>query len=125
MTFRIAVMGLGKIAQDQHLPVIEKDSNFELVATVSSRGSDRAVPSFTSLPALVSSGIEVDAMSLCMPPGARFEHARDALAAGFHVLLERPPTATMGEFEVLLDFAKERERVVFTAWHSRHSAAVN
>ena len=34
----IAVIGLGKIAQDQHLPVIAKNPNFRLDATVSQRG---------------------------------------------------------------------------------------
>ena len=35
---KIAVIGVGKIAQDQHLPVIDKSDDFELAATVSTRG---------------------------------------------------------------------------------------
>jgi D-galactose 1-dehydrogenase len=124
MVYRVAVMGLGKIAQDEHLPAIARSDSFELVATVSSRGEDVGVPTFTSLADLVASGIEVDAMSLCMPPMARFDLAREAVDAGFHLLLERPPTSTVGQLDALLDHAAERDRVVFTAWHSRHNAAV-
>jgi len=124
MVYRVAVMGLGKIARDEHLPAIAKSDSFELVATVSSRGEDVGVPTFTSLAELVASSIEVDAMSLCMPPMARFDIAREALDAGFHLLLERPPTSTVGQLDALLAHAAERERVVFTAWHSRHNAAV-
>ena len=35
---KIAVIGLGKIARDQHLPVIAKNPDFELAAIVSRRG---------------------------------------------------------------------------------------
>ena len=34
----IAVIGVGKIAVDQHLPVIDKSKDFEVAATVSGRG---------------------------------------------------------------------------------------
>ena len=37
MAFKLAIIGLGKIAQDQHLPVVARNSNFELAAVVSSR----------------------------------------------------------------------------------------
>ncbi len=124
MVYRVAVMGLGKIAQDQHLPAIARSDSFELVATVSSRDGHHGVPTFTSLADLASSRIEVDAMSLCMPPMARFDLALEALDSGFHLLLERPPTSTVGQLEALLAHAAERKRVVFTAWHSRHNAAV-
>lgn len=124
MVYRVAVMGLGKIARDEHLPAIARSNSFELVATVSSRGEEAGVPTFTSLADLVASGIEVDAMSLCMPPMARFDLAREAIDAGFHLLLERPPTSTIGQLEALRAHAAERDRVLFTAWHSRHNAAV-
>ena len=35
---KIAVIGIGKISQDQHLPVIDKSKDFELAACVSTRG---------------------------------------------------------------------------------------
>ena len=38
MVYRVAVIGVGKIAQDQHLPVIAKNPQFELAALVSQRG---------------------------------------------------------------------------------------
>jgi hypothetical protein len=45
--YRIAIIGIGKITQDQHLPVIAKDQRFELAALVSQRGQRQAgVPTF-------------------------------------------------------------------------------
>ena len=46
MAISIGVIGLGKIAQDQHLPCIAKNSDFKLAAVVSSRPSDLGVPAF-------------------------------------------------------------------------------
>ena len=38
---KIAIIGIGKIAQDQHLPVIAKNADFRLVGVVSQRGLGR------------------------------------------------------------------------------------
>ena len=35
---QIGIIGLGKIAQDQHLPVIKANPDFELLAVSSQRG---------------------------------------------------------------------------------------
>lgn len=125
MVFRLGIIGFGKIAQDEHLPAIAKNPDFELVAVVSPDGAHRQVPSFTSASALFASGIKLDAVSLCMPPGPRFGIARDAVAAGLHVLLEKPPTATVGEAVALQELARAAGRVVFTTWHSQYNAAVD
>ena len=72
MAFRLGIIGLGKIAQDQHLPVVAKNKDFELAAVVSSRGGHGDVPSFRTAGELFRSGVKLDAVSLCMPPGPRF-----------------------------------------------------
>ena len=48
MAHRLAIIGLGKIAQDQHLPVVAKNKDFELAAVVSSRGGKGGAPHFRS-----------------------------------------------------------------------------
>ena len=52
MVFNIAVVGLGKIANDQHLPCIAKNADFKLVASVSRNAKLENVPCFESLNAL-------------------------------------------------------------------------
>ena len=42
-----------------------------------------------------------------------------ALAAGKHVMLEKPPGATVAEITPLLAAAQAAQRTLFTAWHSR------
>ncbi|MEZ5284889.1 MAG: aldehyde dehydrogenase family protein [Vicinamibacterales bacterium] len=91
---RIAVVGLGKIARDRHLPAIAADTRFELVATVSPQvpGID-GVPHLARTDALLADGPGIDAVALCTPP-VRGDLASQAIAAGCHVLLEKPPGAT-------------------------------
>ena len=125
MAYKIAVIGLGKIARDQHLPVIAKSWEFQLAAVVSSRGPHGEVPSFKTVDALLASGIKLDAVSLCMPPEPRFAIARQCIDAGLHVLLEKPPTPTMGELVALIEHAAVKNRIMFTTWHSQYNAAVD
>jgi D-galactose 1-dehydrogenase len=124
--YKIAVVGLGKIAEDQHLPVIAGSDRFLLAGTASQRGvSQPGVPSFPALADLLAAVPDIDVVAICTPPGARHAIARLALAAGKHVLLEKPPTPTVSEFEDLAVAAKEAERVIFATWHSQYNAAVD
>ena len=34
MAYKLAIIGLGKIAQDQHLPVVAKNTDFDLAAAL-------------------------------------------------------------------------------------------
>jgi D-galactose 1-dehydrogenase len=126
MAIRIAIIGHGKIARDQHVPAIAGNGDFELVA-VTGPHLDPATPprAFTSHRALFAEMAgRLDAVAICTPPKVRHDIARDALAAGLHVLLEKPPTATLGEIEHLETLARDAGRTLFTAWHAQHNAAV-
>ena len=123
MTIRIAVVGLGKIAVDQHLPAIAADPHFTLAATVE-RGAPASATNFTSHTNLLAAADRIDAVAITTPPGPRYAIARDCIDAGLHVLLEKPPTATLGEIDELRDHASRRGVSVFTTWHAQHNPAV-
>lgn len=121
----IAIVGIGKITEDQHLPVIAKNPRFRLAALVSQRGVARpGVPTFPTLTDLIRSGTAFDAVAICTPPDARHAIARAALDAGKHLLLEKPTTATTAEAADLASHAGANGRVVFATWHSQHNSAV-
>lgn len=119
---RIALVGIGKIARDQHLPALAADPAFQLVATVSRSARIDGLPGFASIAELVASGIAVDAVSLATPPVGRFHQAAAALAAGWHVMLEKPPAASLSDVRALVAMAGPA--TLFATWHSRESAAV-
>jgi D-galactose 1-dehydrogenase len=125
-TYSIAVIGVGKITEDQHLPVIAKNPRFELAALVSQRGVGRpGVPSFKTIDALLKSGTACDAVAICTPPNVRHAIARRAIEAGKHLLLEKPTTATVTESEDLaIRVAARKGCVAFATWHSQYNGAV-
>ncbi|PNU04434.1 Gfo/Idh/MocA family protein [Novosphingobium guangzhouense] len=122
---RIAVVGVGKIARDQHLPAIAGNSAFSLAATVSPHDPGvEGVPHARSLEELIERGPAVDAVALCTPPQVRYDLAVQALRKGMHVFLEKPPGATLGEVGALSSRADKVGATLFAAWHSRFAAGV-
>lgn len=122
---RIAIMGYGKIAKDQHVPAIDKTKGVELAAIVSSRGdSPDGIPVFSSLTELADSSVTVDAIALCTPPKGRTDIARNAMDKGWHVLLEKPPGATLMEVEHLTRYAESTGLTLFATWHAQYNEAV-
>lgn len=121
---KLAIAGVGKIVYDQHAPAIAGNPDFQLVATASRNHSIDGVTAFKTMAEMLDSGTQIDAISLCMPPQYRYEAARQALLAGKHVFLEKPPGATLSEVESLKALAAEQGVTLFASWHSRHAPAV-
>ena len=122
---RLALVGMGKIARDQHLPAIAGNPNFALAATVSRNEPGVAgVPHAKTLEALLAEGTAFDAVVLCTPPQVRYALAHLALSRGFHVFLEKPPGATLSEVEALREEADKRRLTLFASWHSRYAPGV-
>ena len=102
---KLAIVGLGKIARDQHIPACAASADFELVAVASPNGKLDGVHSFPSIAELLEAVPDVMAVALCTPPQVRYETARYALEQGRHVLLEKPPGVTVGEIQDLAELA--------------------
>jgi D-galactose 1-dehydrogenase len=121
---KLAIVGVGKIVRDQHLPAIAANADFDLVATASRHGTVEGVPSHHTIEELIAAVPEVTAVSLCMPPQYRYEAAYTALNAGKHVFLEKPPGATLSEVQDLVRLADSKGLSLFASWHSRYAPAV-
>ncbi|MDH7971936.1 Gfo/Idh/MocA family oxidoreductase [Sphingomonas sp. AR_OL41] len=121
---RVGLVGIGKIARDQHVPALAADSRFTLVATASRHGHVDGVPAYPDIAAMLAGPERLDAVSLCTPPEGRLDIAREAIAAGMAVMLEKPPAATLAEAEALVAAARAAGVPLFTSWHSREAAAV-
>ena len=67
---------------------------------------------------------EVEVVSLCLPPVPRFAAAEAALRAGRHVMLEKPPGATLAEVQALQALAALRGLTLYATWHSRMARGV-
>ena len=121
---RIGLVGLGKIARDEHLPAIAFTEGAQLVAIASRNAMAEGMACYPDLAAMLAGQPDIDAVILCQPPQVRYEAARAALLAGKHVFLEKPPGATLSEVEALAELARRQGVTLYASWHSRYSAPV-
>ncbi|WEZ83887.1 Gfo/Idh/MocA family oxidoreductase [Rhizobium sp. 32-5/1] len=124
MSIKIAIVGVGKIVRDQHLPSIAKNADYQLIAAASRNGTVEGIDNFKSIEAMLEAVPDIEAVSLCMPPQFRYEAARTALEAGKHVFLEKPPGATLSEVADLEALAASKGLSLFASWHSRYAPGV-
>src|SRR3954464_2137282 len=125
MALKIGLLGIGKIARDQHIPALRADRSFELVACASRNASVDGIANFPDLAAMLAAVKDLDCISICTPPQAHFDAALASLRAGCHVMLEKPPTATTRQIALLADEARRLDRTLFQTWHSRFAASVD
>jgi D-galactose 1-dehydrogenase len=120
---RIGILGVGKIATDQHIPVLSGNGDFRLCAAASRHNQVAGIDNFTSLEAILD-GTALDAVAICTPPQQHFQAAMLALSRGKHVLLEKPPCATTIQLDQLSTHAAATGATLFASWHSRFAPAV-
>lgn len=121
---RVGIVGLGKIAREEHIPALRANGAFELVAAASTHHTMDALPVFSSIEAMLDAVPGIDAVAVCTPPQAHYAPAKHALLAGKHVLMEKPPCPTLDEFDELVELAASRKRSLYQTWHARETPAV-
>ena len=124
MATKIALVGIGKIARDQHVPALAASPEWELAATVSRHGSLPGVEAFDDFAAMLAARPDIPVISLCLPPQPRFAYAEAALRAGRHLMLEKPPGQTLAEVQALLALAEAQGVTLYATWHSRMAHGV-
>ena len=125
MRLKIGLLGIGKIARDQHIPALNANPRYELAACASRNTTVSGVPSFPDLETMLAAVPDLHCVSICTPPQAHFDAALMSLRAGKHVMLEKPPTATTRQIALLADEAARRGLTLYQTWHSRCAAGVD
>jgi D-galactose 1-dehydrogenase len=121
---RIGIVGIGKIARDQHVPAIAASPDFAMICGASRGARSPIGNSYHDIAEMLDKEPTLQAVALCQPPQVRFEAARLALTKGKHVFLEKPPGATLSEVETLREIAEDQGVTLFASWHSRYAAGV-
>jgi D-galactose 1-dehydrogenase len=123
---RIAIIGLGTIAFKRHLPAIILNPNFEIVASANLQPIETTLcgKRYRDYRQMLAAEPGIDAVAICTPPAVRCEISLDVIAANKHVLLEKPPFATLGEMRRVRIAAEQAGVTVLGAWHSQFNRAV-
>lgn len=124
MAEKLALVGIGKIARDQHIPAINANADWALEAAVSRHAGVDGIDHFQDIDALLENRPDITVVSLAIPPQPRFEYAARALRAGKHVMLEKPPGQSLAECYALEALAKDQGVTLFATWHSRYADTV-
>lgn len=120
---KFVIMGYGHIAR-VHEEALNSAENAELVAVVDPEKAGCYLPRFNDLYDFQASGISADAVIIATPNGLHFEHAKNALVAGFHVIVEKPVTLNSQDLERLIYISEQNDRRLFNMLQLRFSPVV-
>jgi predicted dehydrogenase len=124
---RAAVVGVGYLGRF-HAQKYAQITDCELIAVVDSNAETRERVATELGTRAVAEAREligqVDAVSVATPTAAHFPIARELLAGGAHVLVEKPITETPAEARELIQLAGERGRVLQVGHLERFNAAI-
>jgi predicted dehydrogenase len=127
MTYRVGIVGSG-FGGSVHAPAFTLHPAFEVVAIASPTNAAavaaaRNIPrAFPSLEALLD-GVEVDVISVASPPFDHYAAVHTALAAGKHVLCEKPFTLNVAQAEELVEAAQRAGTACALAFEFRYAPA--
>lgn len=128
MGYGIGIVGCGMIA-DFHAKAIADIQGAQLVGACSRRkeSSDKFAEkfgcnSFENVEQLLADP-NIDILSICTPSGAHLEPALAAIAAGKHVVVEKPLEVTTERCDQIIQAAKEANVTVSTIFPSRFHGA--
>ncbi|HYT32943.1 MAG TPA: Gfo/Idh/MocA family oxidoreductase, partial [Thermoanaerobaculia bacterium] len=123
-----AIIGVGNVALNGHLPGWLTCPEVEIVAAADVREEGRAALTerlpgarwYNSVDALLAAE-KLDFIDICTPPAFHSSAIRPALEAGVHVLCEKPLVLSSTELAGLGALAREQSIVLATVHNWRHA----
>lgn len=118
----VALVGYGYAGRTIHAPLIQASPRLKLHTIVSSKAEQvvadypGVVVASDTMQALADA--QIDLVVIASPNNSHFMHADSALAAGKHVVVDKPFTVTVSEAQQLLVQAKHHQRLL-SVFHNR------
>lgn len=124
---KIGVVGIGHLG-NFHLQKYSKLANCEIVAVADTRieQAQKAADIYQCAAFADHRDLlgKVDAVSIAVPTGEHHRVARDFLAAGVDVLIEKPICSTLEEADELLDLAQDKKLILQVGFVERFNPAI-
>lgn len=123
---KVAIVGLGGIAQIAHLPILSKMPNVELTAVCDvDRSKSRSIAqkynvknSYTDLDKMLAE-CEADCIFIASPTSYHKSHAISALEKGFNVVVEKPLARNYKEALEIVEAAKKSKKKLMVGMNTR------
>jgi predicted dehydrogenase len=124
-TWKIGMIGAGGISE-AHLEAIREEPRAEVVAIADVyremaefRAKRHNIPHvFTDYKNMLEQA-DLDAVIICVPNYLHAEAAKDALAAGKHILCEKPMAMNVQEAEEMIEAAKRADKILMVGQNNR------
>ncbi|HOW57568.1 MAG TPA: Gfo/Idh/MocA family oxidoreductase, partial [Smithellaceae bacterium] len=124
---RIGVVGIGHLG-NYHLQKYAKLENAQIVAVVDPVAEKAAKAAALYNCSVLASHLDmpgkVDAVSIAVPTGQHYLVARDLLAGGIDVLIEKPICSTLKEADELIALARKNKLILQVGFVERFNPAV-
>lgn len=123
---KFAVVGCGHIGK-RHAEMIERNPEAELVALIDIKSKEQLgiekfqVPFYNSLEEFLVGKPTVDVINIASPNGFHAQQALDSLAAGKHVVIEKPMALNKQDAERVIYKALHVHKHVFAVMQNRYS----
>ncbi|SCK29229.1 oxidoreductase [Vogesella sp. LIG4] len=118
----VALVGYGYAGRTIHAPLIQASPRLKLHTVVSSKGeqvqADHPGVQVASDTSQALADPQIDLVVIASPNNSHFVHADSALAAGKHVVVDKPFTVTLSEAQQLIVQAKHHQRLL-SVFHNR------
>jgi predicted dehydrogenase len=124
---KIGVVGIGHLG-NYHLQKYQKMENCEIISvadTIMNRAQKAAgIYNCLALSDYLDMQGQVDAVSIAVPTGEHYKVARDFLAAGIDVLIEKPICATLEQADELIELARKNKLILQVGFVERFNPAI-
>jgi len=125
---KAGIIGCGGIANNKHMPSIQKANEFELVAfcDLIPEKAEKAAKKFGNADAKVFTDYQellkedLDVIYVCTPNRSHSSISVDALHAGKHVMCEKPMAINYQEARAMIDAAKESGKLLTIGYQNRY-----
>jgi len=123
---KFAVIGQGHIGK-RHAEMVRRNPQCELVAVCDVSATehlglhDLKEKFYSDIDELLKNHPDIAVVNVCTPNGLHAEHALKALAAGKHVVVEKPMALTKADCEKIIYAALHNHKTVFCVMQNRYS----
>ena len=129
MTYKIALVGCGRIAKN-HFDAIQEEKRFELVGVcdiIKDRAEEQGklfnIPYFTDLKKMLDE-VQMDILSICTPSGLHPQHGIMAAEKKVHVLSEKPMATRLKDADSLIESCDKNRVHLFVVKQNRLNATM-
>lgn len=127
----IGILGCGRVVQNRYVEVFQKELSGAKVIMACDKIKEKAdkvsnllgcTASYDSKELITSD--KIDVILICTESGKHYNHALEALSAGKHVIVEKPPALLPNQIVNLENLAKEKKLMFAVIFQNRFNPAI-